>query len=75
MSKHESRFAASDVELTEEQQARAGHAVPQAGAPALGDLTPAGAVSVPLGSHVWWRGLPPDALRMELERFAQFQIG
>ncbi|MFC8447983.1 hypothetical protein [Kitasatospora sp. NPDC057223] len=75
MGKHEFKFVVSDVELTEEQQARVSHAVGQAGALALGDLTPPGAVSVALGSHVWWRGLPPDALRTELERFAQLQIG
>ena len=75
MGRSEFKFAAGDAESTEEQQAHLGHTVAQAGEFAPGGPTPWGAASVPLGSHLWCRGLPPDALWSELKRFTLLQIG
>ena len=75
MGRYELRFAAGDAEVAEEQQAHLGHTVAQAREFAPSDPVPWGAVSVPLGSHPWCRGLPPDALWSELKRFTLLQIG
>ena len=67
MARYEFRFVVTDTELSEEHQEKVSRAVAEAGALALASATPFGAVTVPIGINVLWRGLPPpeiyDALR------------
>lgn len=75
MAKYEFRFVVSDVKLTRAQEGQIGQAVAQAGALALAEVTPVHAVTVQIGRNRWWRGIPPEALRAELEQFAEKAAG
>lgn len=75
MARYEFRFVVSDVRLSKAQEAQIGAAVAQAGALALAEVTPPSAVTVPVGRNIWWRGLPPEVLRLELEKFAEKAVG
>jgi hypothetical protein len=75
VAKYEFKFVVSDVRLTKAQEAQIGQAVAQAGALALAEHTPPTAVTVPIGKNIWWRGIPPDVLRVELEKFAAKAAG
>jgi hypothetical protein len=75
VARYEFRFVVSDVRLTKAQEAQIGAAVAQAGALALAEVTPPSAVTVPVGRNIWWRGLPPEGLRLELEKFAEKAVG
>ncbi len=75
MAKYEFRFVVSDVRLTKAQEAQIGQSVAQAGALALAEVTPPAAVSVQIGKNIWWRGIPPEVLRVQLEKFGAEQAG
>lgn len=68
MAKVEFRFIVSDVTLTEADHDKIGRAIAQAGALALAELTPIGAVTVPLRHGVWWQGIPPEPMRKAIEQ-------
>ena len=75
MAKHEFRFIVTDVELSTEHEQRISRAVAQAAALALAEVTPANAVTVPLGRNIWWRGIPQPELLKALEQYAQGRVG
>lgn len=63
MARYEFRFVITDVELSEEHQQKVSRAIAEAGAMAVAELTPAGAVTLPYLKNLWWRGIPPEPLR------------
>jgi hypothetical protein len=71
MARYEFKFVLSDVELSDDQQARVGQAVAQAGALALAELTPTEALTVRIGPLLWWRGIPPIELQRQIEQAAR----
>jgi hypothetical protein len=72
---HQFKFAVSDVDLTPEQIEKVGQAVAQAGALALADLAPRESITLQVRPDLWWRGIPADDLRKQLQGFASKQAG
>jgi len=75
MARYEFKFIVTDTELSEEHQRKVGQAVAEAGALALAGITPAEAVTVSLGLHRWWIGLPPPEIYGALQRAALEKAG
>ena len=70
MARYEFRFVVTDTELSEEDQQKVSQAVAEAGALAMASATPFGAVTVPIGLNVLWRGLPPPEIYDALKEVA-----
>ena len=74
MARYEFRFVVSDIELKPEQHEQISRAVAQAASLALAEVTPANAVTVPLGLNIWWRGIPPEVAFGQLEARARQEV-
>jgi hypothetical protein len=75
MARYEFRFVVTDTELSEEHQQKVGRAVAEAGALAVASAVPPGSVTVPVGLHRWWIGLPPPEIYQALEEAAVRKAG
>jgi hypothetical protein len=75
MATHEFTFIVTDVELSENEQARISQAVAQAAAFALADITPPDALTVPIARNIWWRGIPATEIFSELQKQAVQKTG
>ncbi len=73
MARYEFKFVISDVELSDEHRERVGEAIAQAGALAVADLTPAGAISIRFAPGWWWRGYPPIEILRPVQEYAEGQ--
>ena len=75
MPRYEFKFIVTDTELSEDHQRKVGQAVAEAGALALAGVTPEEAVTVRLGVHRWWIGLPPAEIFNALQAAAVKKAG